>query len=235
MRGHLALVALGAGCSFQGGATPAAGEPGKPDARIADAVVHDAPAKDAATDAPMVMGALTITMTTMGTQDIDLSGEGTLDWAHWGLTSPTSFDHKSGGNLISNLAATPALNFGGAPLTSSWTDGTPHVATSHTTSGVGTHQGATMQFTLPADITTHTLRVYAGVQQADAHIEASLSDNSAPAVSKDISDPNGTTNYRFTITFNAAGAGKTLTIKITDTNDHGSGGAFDALLSATLQ
>src|SRR5690606_25265224 len=27
---------------------------------------------------------------------VDLSSEGTTDWAHWGLTDSTSFDHKSG-------------------------------------------------------------------------------------------------------------------------------------------
>jgi hypothetical protein len=43
----------------------------------------------------------------------------------------------------------------------------------------------------------------------------------------------GTTNVCYTITFNAASAGQTLSVSWTDTNDTG-GNPFAALLEATL-
>src|SRR5207249_1676700 len=46
-------------------------------------------------------GALTgVVATPSGTQQ--LTTQGTTDWAHWGLSSPTSFDHKNVTQQISN-------------------------------------------------------------------------------------------------------------------------------------
>ena len=188
-------------------------------------------------DAPAsTSGSLTVTSTTLGTSDLDLSNEGTTDWAHWGYqTGVTGFDRKNGGNAISDLAATPMVSFGGAPFTASWSNGTPHPNVSMTSSGVAVHQGSAMTFTVNADTTPRTLRLYVGAQAASARLDVSLSDSSAADVTKTLS-AGGTTNVRYTITFNAASAGRVLTVSWTDTNDsNGSGNCFAALLEATLQ
>ncbi|MBK9171798.1 MAG: hypothetical protein IPM28_02180 [Chloracidobacterium sp.] len=41
-------------------------------------------------------GSLSVTSAVTPTGAVDLSAEGTADWAHWGLTSAGSFNRKSG-------------------------------------------------------------------------------------------------------------------------------------------
>jgi hypothetical protein len=225
-----------AGCGF-GPELSSGTSDGRPaDARAgapADAhVFHDAPPGQ---DGPAVQGSLTVTTTILGNSDLDIATEGTLDWVHWGYTGIVGFDRKSGGTAISNLTTAPTVGFTGAPFTATWSGGTPHANVSQTSSGVGVHQGDTaMTFTVAAGTTSHTLRVYAGAQGSVHRLDVSLSDGSAPMVTKTLS-ATGTTNVRYTITFNAASAGQTLTVSVTDTADAGGGNSFSALLEATLQ
>jgi hypothetical protein len=206
-------------------------------------MLHDGPPVDAKIDpridantfldAPAVTSSLAITVATLGTADVDLAAEGTIDWAHWGYLGATGFDRKTGGTAISNVGTAPALSFTGAPFTATWTNGTPHSSVSMTSSGAGIHEGTTLTFTVAADPTVRTLRFYVGVQDADARLDVTL-DGATPQ-SKLLSDNNGTTNVCYTITFNAASAGQVLTVSWTDTKDYGGGGSpFAALLEATL-
>ena len=79
---------------------------------------------------------------------------------------------------------------------------------------IGLNNG--FQITAPADTTPRILRVYVGVSQAGGRFEASLSDGSAPNY-LDISLVNATstTNAFYTLAYNAASAGQTVTIKWT--------------------
>jgi hypothetical protein len=214
-----------AGCGFQ--PTPAA--------ITADGKLLDSqPIRDAPTtfhDAPASTSSLDVTVTTLGSDDLDITAEGTTDWAHWGYLGPTGFDRKIGGNAISNVSTPPTLSFTGAPFTASWSDGAPHMFGTMTSSGAGIHQGSTLTFTVAAETTVQTLRLYVGAQMAQVRLDVGLA--GASPQTKTLTDTNGTTNVCYTITFNAATAGQNLTVSWTDMNDFG-GNAFAALLEATL-
>jgi hypothetical protein len=213
------------GCGFQ----PA---PAITDGRALDAdTVHIIDARTLQ-DAPAVTSSLAVTVATLGSADLDITTEGMIDWAHWGYQSATGFDRRTGGNAISNVTTSPSLSFTGAPFTATWTDGTPHTNVSMTSSGAGIHQGSTLTFTVAADTTLRTLRLYVGVQTAAARLDLAL--DGSPMQMETLTEATNTTNVCYTITFNAATTGQNLTVSWTDTNDFGGGSAFAALLEATL-
>jgi hypothetical protein len=171
---------------------------------------------------------------------INLTEDGTLDWAHWGLSTSTDFDQKSGGtNQIGNyteisLDGSFVAQFGNAAAGFSWTDGTPTESANNSTTGVyipGLDNG--FQFTVAADTTPKFLKVYSGCWNAQSRFEASLSDGSAVAYADDSLDDYGSGSVTaHTIKFAANSAGQTLTIKITSIALHGGGNS--TLLGATL-
>ncbi len=230
-------MAVLAGCSFVHGGSETSGPPDG-SKTSGDATKPADAAKPIDTlpplpDAPT--GSLAVSVVRMGTQDINLTTEGTIDWAHWGIGGIGGFDHKLGGTQISNLAALPATSITGAPLTASWTNGTPNTNMSQTNTGVAVHTGTAMTFTVPAGIAPQTLRLYVGVQESAARLDLSLSDNSANTPALTQSNTNATTNVQYTIVYNAASDGQTLTVRWTDTNDFGNQNqSFTVLLSATL-
>jgi murein DD-endopeptidase MepM/ murein hydrolase activator NlpD len=152
---------------------------------------------------------------------INLTTVGTIDWAHWGLSSPSSFNHKSGvTQQISNF--TPLGNgtiqrYTNNPNLYTWTGGAPVASATNTASGVyviGQNNG--FQITLPADTTQRTLKLYVGLWAAGGKLEASLSDSSAPTfIDTSVSSSNSTVNAVYFLDYKAASAGQTLTIKWT--------------------
>ncbi len=83
---------------------------------------------------------------------VNLSAEGTTDWAHW-----FGYDHKaSGGSLISNyvlVGTGSVLTYADDPRTCSWSDGSP-VGSGSNRNGIfipGIGKG--FQITAPADLT----------------------------------------------------------------------------------
>jgi hypothetical protein len=233
------------GCSFQarsgqqaarvdgapGGEPPIATSDGGVDARTIDAP------SDAKVflDAPPVSGSLTVSSAAVASGDTNLTTEGTADWAHWGHASATDFDHKSGANMISDVTVTNGasrLQVTSISTTASWTDGTPHATVSTTGTGVGATEGAGLSFTVPAGTTPQTLRVYVGDKSSSERIDVSLSDGSAPAYTANATAGAGAVHTVYTITYNAASPGQTLTVTWTDVADNG---GFEMLMSATLQ
>jgi hypothetical protein len=101
-----------------------------------------------------------VVATPSGTQQ--LTTQGTTDWAHWGLSSPTSFDHKNVTQQISNyipVGTGTVLQFGNNPIGYTWTDGIPTASAANTTTGIyvaGVNNG--FQITAPAD-TLRTTRI----------------------------------------------------------------------------
>ena len=75
------------------------------------------------------------------------------------------------------------------------------------------------QITAPADTLQRTLLVYVGVCNAGGQLQATLSDGSAPTYTDTSlrNMGNGTTNAVYTLTYKAASAGQTLTVKWTET------------------
>src|SRR3990172_6370601 len=91
---------------------------------------------------PAAAGALTGTNAT-APASINLTTQGSADWTHWGLSSVTSFNRKSGvTQQISNytlIGTTAPSRFQaptGARVTYAWSDGTPTASTSGTRTGL---------------------------------------------------------------------------------------------------
>ena len=111
-------------------------------------------------------GSLSVSQGAIST-NVNLSTEGTSDWAHWGLTTPTSFNHKNGiTQQISNysvLGTGLIQRYTNNPNLYSWSGGTPTASASNTATGlyvIGVNNG--FQITAPADTTIRTLKMYVG-------------------------------------------------------------------------
>jgi hypothetical protein len=134
--------------------------------------------------------------------DVDLTVEGTLDWAHFGTVDLSSFDHKaSGGRKISN-ATGGVYRYQGGP-TYTWSDGVP-TASASTASGIYSN-GVAASYSLTVEATTalRTLRLYIGADNNSIpKLTAHLSDGSAPDAVLLFSPPPA--NMTMDITFRAA-------------------------------
>ena len=157
----------------------------------------------------------------------NLTDQGTLDWAHWGLATAASFDHKAGvPPQISNytvIGPATVFRFGANRLTFSWTDGTPTSSAINTDSGVYVSGlGRGFQIEAPADATSRTLRVYVGLWKSQAKMAAHLSDGSAPDyVDTSLVNADGTAVAIYTFTYRAASSGQKLTVTYTQNSSTG--------------
>ncbi len=240
------LYVLAMGCSFRTNALPGAGggpdasqggeaTPPIADAKIVDAAIDAPPDAKVYLDAPPVTGSLTGGVIDFGSGDANLTVEGVTDWVHWGYGGSTAVDRKATGSAISDATATGAtkLSVSNVTATASWSDGTPNAAVSMTGTGTGVQAPGALSFTVPAGVTPHTLRVYCGNKYGTARLDAALSDGSATAYTNTQTSTNGALHLEYTLVYNAASDGQTLTVTWTDVAD--SSGGFEMLLSATLQ
>jgi hypothetical protein len=153
----------------------------------------------------------------------NLTTQGSTDWMHWGSSgSATEFDFKStGGNQISNVATGGTqVQYCGSAATFTWTDGFPNTTATADSCGIYvTGTGGSFRITVPAQTTSHTLYVYAGVWYAQASVSAVLSDGSAtPYTDTTLSNSGGTTNRLYAITFKSGSPGQSLTFQISDSD-----------------
>ena len=163
-----------------------------------------------------LMGAATLPPT-----GVDLTAEGNLDWAHWGLTSAVSFDHKAGvPQQISNfteIGTNGVQQYSDNFTAYNWSDGTPTASTNGTKTGVFIH-GLTNGFLLsvPADSQARTLKVYVGLYAAQGVFQAYLSDFSAPAFTdSSLSSFYDNLYAVYTLNYAAASAGQSLRVTYT--------------------
>lgn len=156
---------------------------------------------------------------------VNLTTEGTADWAHWGRFASDAFNHKAG--VTQQISNFTRLNAAGNnwlndnPTTFTWTDGSPTGGADATPTGVwiGGVVGGGFEFTVPAGTVEKTLKVYVGLWCAQGKLEAFLSDGSAVAYAdSSLSSNTGTKNGVYTINFKAASAGQTLTVRYTILN-----------------
>ena len=118
---------------------------------------------------------------------VNLTTEGTADWAHWGNGSQNTFDHKTGvTQQLSNfnrVGGTTNAWLNDNPTNFTWTDGTPGASAANTQTGVFMNgaAGNGFEITAPADTSTRTLKLYVGLWYAQGKLEATLSDGSALA------------------------------------------------------
>ena len=159
-------------------------------------------------------GLLTVT-TVADRSSIDLTAEGTVDWAQWGMSNAQSFDHKAtGGGKISNLVTQPnPARYSGSGFTTqlTWSDGTPTASASTATGVYNTGSNAQQSVNVAADNMTRTLRFYGGASNGNIRLTVHLSDGSVPDA---IFNANGNGIYEWSaeIVFRAASGGQTLTL-----------------------
>ncbi|GCE02974.1 CARDB domain-containing protein [Dictyobacter aurantiacus] len=154
---------------------------------------------------------------------VNLTSEGTLDWAHWGLSTASDFNHKAGvTQQISNYTVVQAGyvgQYGKDSPAVSWSDGSP---TASATTGNGIYLGpyvanAGFSITVPASTTPETLRIYLGTYQSQVSFHASLSDGIAADYSDStLIDRVGSSQALYTLTFQASRPNQTLTVTFID-------------------
>jgi len=163
---------------------------------------------------PEVVGTSTTSQTSA-----NLTALGSTDWIHWGDTTATAVNRKTGVTAaFSNytVVGTGTINTYTndlRPLT--WTDGTPTASETSDTSGVYSANGVVgngFSFTVPAGTTAQKLSLFVGGWNSAGTLTATLSDGSAGPYT--ITTSNVATQYdeNFTIVYQAASAGQTLTV-----------------------
>ena len=150
---------------------------------------------------------------------LDLSVEGTLDWTHWGLTSPTSLDRNA--NVLpvipsyTQIGTNPVQRLTDSFTTWIWTNGNPTLNNAGSRSGIfvyGRKDG--MELMIPASIHPMKLRIYAGLYGAQIGFRAYLSDFSAPAYYGTLSSAFETVDGMFTVQFASASPGQMLVVRL---------------------
>jgi hypothetical protein len=155
----------------------------------------------------MLSGSVTASSAT-----INLSAEGTIDWAHW-----PGYDHKaSGGALISTYARVGSgavYSYSNDPRILSWTGGTPTASGSNRAGVFIPGIGNGFSISVPAGSTVRTLTVYVGGWISAGRFSAHLSDGSAMDYSNASLSGSGQYNGVYTLTYKAASAGQQLTVR----------------------
>ena len=172
---------------------------------------------------------------------VDLTSEGTADWAHWGSLTNTSFDYKAVvPRQISNFTVlgTNAVECYTDNFTAfSWSDGTPLLATNGTPTGVfitGMSNGFSL--TTPADWLPRTLRLYVGGYGVQGKFQAYLSDLSAsPYTDTSVSNVYGNSFVVYTIHYRAASLNQQLNVVYRALNEFDLTYGNVTLQAATLQ
>jgi len=158
----------------------------------------------------------------------DLSALGALDWLCY--PGSTTLVRKSGVTsrlAVGKLGTVTDNAFTSGGSTMSWTGGTP-TASGSSSGGIYGLNGATLpagsgySITVPADAETRTLRIFGGAFRCTLQVEVTISDGStATQTNTGVSNTTASAYGDFTITFAAASAGKTLTVKLTPINPNG--------------
>jgi hypothetical protein len=169
-------------------------------------------------EAPPVTPTLSVTQASVPAT-VDLAAGGARDWVHWGLTSASSIDRKSGGTgEIKDLGGPGGRGrYDNNPQRFTWTGGTPTGSTGPTPTGVYTcKQGNGFIISAAAAPTTRTLRFYAGVWMARGQLTLSLAGRTATA---SLENPRAIRTTQFVIRFRAP-AGQSLRVTWTTAVSH---------------
>jgi hypothetical protein len=150
----------------------------------------------------------------------DLTAEGTLDWAKWstggvdqkdtlpGLISPYS--------LVGDQGAT-IYGFGGG-FYFSWANGTPTPTATDNNNGiyvVGTGNG--FEVDAAASSTERVFSIYFSSYQCLVHVDATMSDNSAPIfVDESVFNPGGNISARYNFKYSSPNPGAVLKVRYWD-------------------
>ncbi len=154
-------------------------------------------------------------------ENVDLTSEGTADWAHWGLETVRSFTRKHnvppqiGGFL---KVGTGSLHrYTNSPTSYSWADGSPFPKAAESSTGIYiTGLGDGFQLAVPADPVPRTLRLYVGVWRSQGRFEAILNEPGVPPfVDESFGHPSSEGNAVCAIDYQAPSPGRTLVVRFT--------------------
>ena len=153
------------------------------------------------------------------TAAVDLTAEGVLDWAHWGFNGDRRMNHKAtGGGKISALTSINSGPYGNdsSGVNYSWSDGNPDSACSGTSVGVRMlNTGDGVSFTIPADTSVRTVKIYVTGHNSTALVRGHLSDGSVADWQDDSFFTAGSDFMAaYVMTYAAASAGQTLTVTL---------------------
>ncbi|HKR30054.1 MAG TPA: IPT/TIG domain-containing protein, partial [Terriglobales bacterium] len=152
-------------------------------------------------------------------QPVNLSDPEILDWTYWGLSSNTSVDRKSGAGIIGSLSVVgPDVPTQDQNCFDefTWNNGDQNPSVPIACAGLMVfNTGEGYQFTVPADRTPKTLKLYVGIEGATARLEAHLSDASASAYVDTSLVTDGAAAATYIIDFQAGSPGQTLTVTYT--------------------
>jgi hypothetical protein len=210
-----------------------------PDVSLPDATRPDGSAVDAG--AMPALGCTTSAPTAAVV--VNLTSDGTIDWAHWGYASGGaslgSFQHKAGAAsaIGAGTVIGTALASAGYPTRFSWTNGTPTPSASNSTDGeYVSKKDDGFAFDVEGDpLVERTLTAYFASNGATGTLDASLSDGSAKPYATTV-PPMGATlagiqPLILTCKFRPAAAGAKLVVTLLQT----SGSGDVSRLAATLR
>ena len=142
---------------------------------------------------------------------VDLSGEGSRDWVHWGEQSTFSLERRADGDfqILEGAPTAPRFRHGFSRERFSWNGGSPVASSDGTPTGIRTC-GKDNGFTIsaPAGTATRTLKLYVGALASRGKLTAKLSVGSASAGSTFEERSNNLDTAVFVITYRAPKNGK---------------------------
>lgn len=200
-----------------------------------DSMADASDVADSADAAEAAVPALSIAVAPVTATTVDLTAEGKLAWAHWGLNDATSANYRNGSTLLSVLSGPSWGRYPSYPVSFTWSDGAPTVTCAGTAAGVFHYNsGETFSFTVGPGSTPRTLRVYLDVSGTLGLAKATLSDSSAPSVSTvvpgDGSTPAGHAAFVVSVAYLAKSPTATLNFQFTKSTTSG----VASILAATL-
>jgi hypothetical protein len=145
--------------------------------------VSDSPSPGATTakppprTTPPVIGSIAIKQAGVAPV-VDLSGEGSRDWVHWGEESTFSTERDKNGNfaILEGAPTAPRFQHALSPQRFSWRGGSPVDRSDGTPTGIRTcGKGNGFTLSVPAGTSARTLRLYVGALAAQGRLDATLS------------------------------------------------------------
>ena len=172
----------------------------------------------------------------------DLSAEGLIDWGHWGFANVNSYDVKSpvAGQISPNTFIGPSfdpvnnlIRRGGESSIFTWTNGTPTVAAFGDQSGIARSGiGNGSELTVPASTYEKVFNVYVMPRNVGVHMEAYLSDNSAPVFMDESLKGPSFWGFRYSLRFSSPNPAAVLHVRFWQNEGYAAG--FMSLYSASL-
>jgi len=168
---------------------------------------------------------------------VNLSGEGSRDWVHWGEQSTFSLERRADGDfqILEGAPTAPRFRHALSGQVFSWSGGSPVSNSDGTPTGIRTcGKGNGFTVSAPAGNATRTLRLYVGALAGRGKLTARLSTGTAAASATFEERTNNLDTAVFVVTYRAPKNGKINLSWITEEAfDQNCGGV--ALEAATLR